>query len=116
MANEIRVTAGLSRNDTTNPVKVNQTITFSADQSTKLGPNPGSISVSTTTTTVGWGSLSNPGWALFVNEGTNPVEIVISKLILNSNQAHVVQIANSATVTINTTTGTSTLNIMGLNK
>lgn len=116
MANEIRVTAGLSRNDATNPVKFNQTLSFSADQSTKSGPNPGTISVSTTTTTVNFGSLSNPGWALFVNEGTNPIEIVVSKAILNSNQSCIVQIANSATVTVNSTTGTSKLNVMALDK
>jgi hypothetical protein len=37
-------------------------------------------------------------------------------VILNSNEACIVQLANSATVTINTTTGTSTLHVDCIDK
>lgn len=114
MANEIRVTAGLTLSNS--PLNYNKSISFQADQSTRRGPNPGSITVSTTTATVSFGNLSSPGWALMQNTGTNPIEIVISKVVLNSNQAHIVQIANSATVTVNSTGGTSTLHIDCLDK
>jgi hypothetical protein len=114
MANEIRVTAGLTLNNS--PISFSKNISVAADQTTKRGPNPGSVTVSTTTTTVSFGNLSNPGWALMTNSGTNPIEIVISKVLLNSNQAHIVQLANSATVTINTTAGTSTLHIDAIDK
>ncbi len=114
MANEVRITAGMTLNNS--PLTFGKTISFQADQATKRGANPGSITVSTTTATVSFGNLSSPGWALMQNTGTNPVEIVISKLILNSNQAHIVQIANSATVTVNSTAGTSTLHIDCLDK
>jgi len=114
MANEIRVTTGLSLNNS--PLSFSKNISVAASQTTKRGPNPGSVTVSTTTTTVSFGNLTSPGWALMQNSGTNPVEIVVSKVILNSNEACIVQLANSATVTINTTTGTSTLHVDCIDK
>ena len=114
MSNEIRITAGMSLSNT--PLSFNKSISFQADQATRRGPNPGTITVSTTTATVSFGNLTSPGWALMQNTGTNPIEIVISKVILNSNQAHIVQIANSATVTVNSTAGTSALHIECLDK
>jgi hypothetical protein len=114
MANEIQVTAGLRLNNS--PLTMSKNVSFSDNQTTKKGPNPGTINVSTTTTTVAFGNLTNPGWAVMQNIGTNPVEIIVSKIILDGSQACVVQLADSATVTINTTTGTSSLQVECIDK
>jgi hypothetical protein len=114
MANEIRITAGLTLSNT--PLNFNKSISFQANQTTKRGPNPGSVTLSTTTATVSFGNLSSPGWALVTNTGTNPAEIVISKIVLNASEACVVQLANSATFTVNATTGTTSLHIDCLDK
>lgn len=117
MANEIRVTAGLSL--TNGNLSFAKTYSVAADQSTARGPNPGTITVTTTEATVNFGSLSAPRWALFRNVGTNPVNIgagtaLVSFAQLKAGEPMVVPLVPSVTVRVQATTGTTSLHIEAL--
>jgi len=73
MANEIQMTAGLSvTNGTLQFNSLPKTVAIT--QTTKNGPSPGAVTVSTSGTTVSLASLTTPGvcW-LFNNDATNYV-------------------------------------------
>lgn len=117
MANEIRVTAGLSC--TNGNLSYSKSYSVAADQATARGPNPGTVDVSTTEATVGFGSVTAPRWALFRNIGTNPVNIgagtaIVSFAQLKAGEPMVVPLVPSVTVRVQTTTGTSRLQIEAL--
>lgn len=117
MANEIRFTAGLTC--TNGNFSFTRTWSSSADQTTSGGGNPGTISVTTTESTVNFGSVSAPRWALFKNIGTNPVNVgagtaLVSFMQLKANEAAVVPLVPSVTVRVQTTTGTTKIQIEAL--
>lgn len=117
MANEIRITAGLSV--TNGNLSFNKSYSVSADQTTARGPNPGTVDVSTTESTVGFGSVSAPRWALFRNIGTNPINVgagtaLVSFMQLKAGEPAVVPLMPAATIRVQTTTGTSRLQIEAL--
>lgn len=114
MANEINATIGLSC--TNGNFSYSKSYSVRADQTTKGGGNPGTLSVTTTEATVGFGSLSAPRWTLFRNIGTNPVNIgagtaLVSFAQLKAGEAMVVPLVPSVTVRVQTTTGTTQLQI-----
>lgn len=117
MANEIRITAGLSV--TNGNLSFNKSYSVAADQTTARGPNPGTIDVTTTEASVGFGSVSAPRWALFRNLGTNPVNIgagtaLVAFMQLKAGEPAVVPLVPSVTVRVVTTTGTTRLQIEAL--
>ena len=117
MANEIRVTAGLSV--TNGNLSYNKSYSVAADQATARGPNPGTIDVTTTEASVGFGSVSAPRWALFRNLGTNPVNIgagtaLVAFMQLKAGEPAVVPLVPSVTVRVQATTGTTRLQIEAL--
>ncbi len=114
MANEISATVGLSC--TNGNFTYNKQYSIRADQTTSGGGNPGTISVTTTEATVGFGSISAPRWTLFRNIGTNPVNIgagtaLVSFAQLKAGEAMVVPLVPSVTVRVQTTTGTTKLQV-----
>jgi hypothetical protein len=117
MANEISATIGLTC--TNGNMTFNKQYSIRADQTTQGGPNPGTISVTTTEATVGFGSLSAPRWTLFRNLGTNPVNVgagtaLVSFAQLKSGEAMVVPLVPSITLRVQTTTGTTRLQVEAL--
>ena len=117
MANEIRATIGLSC--TNGNLTYSKSFSITADQTTARGPNPGTIDVSTTESTVSFGSVSAPRWTLFRNIGTNPVNVgagtaLVSFMQLKAGEGAVVPLVPSVTVRLQTTTGTSKLQVEAL--
>jgi hypothetical protein len=117
MANEIRITAGLTC--TNGNLTFNKSLSVTADQTTAKGPNPGTIDVTTTEATVNFGSVSAPRWALFSNLGTNPVNIgagtaLVSFMQLKGGEPALVPLVPSVTVRVQATTGTTRLQIEAL--
>ena len=117
MANEIRITAGLSC--TNGKLTFNKSYSVAADQTTARGPNPGTIDVTTTEATVNFGSVSAPRWALFRNLDTNPVNIgagtaLVSFMQLKAGEPALVPLVPSVTVRVQATTGTTRLQIEAL--
>jgi len=77
MANEIRITSGLSINTpASGPVLIeNFSDSFQADMAGRKGPSPGAISVSTAGTDVDFSELTTPAICRIKNlDGTNFVE------------------------------------------
>lgn len=117
MANEIRVTAGLSC--VNGNLSFSKTYSVAANQVTARGPNPGTIDVTTTEATVNFGSLGTPKWTLFRNIGTNSVNIgagttLVSFMQLNPGEPAVVPLMPAATIRVQTISGTTRLQIESL--
>jgi hypothetical protein len=117
MANEISATIGLSC--TNGNLSFNKQYSIRADQTTAGAGNPGTISVSTTEATVSFGSISAPRWTLFRNVGTNPVNLgagtaLVSFAQLKAGEAMVVPLVPSITLRVQTTTGTTRLQVEAL--
>ena len=117
MANEISASFSLALNN--GNLKYSKSFSLQADQATARGPNPGTISVTTTEATVGFGSVSAPRWALFRNVGTNPVNVgagtsLVSFAQLKGGEGMLVPLVPSVTVRVQATTGTTSLHIEAL--
>lgn len=117
MANEIRATVSLSCNN--GNLTFNKSYSIAANQVTARGPNPGTISVTTTDTTVNFGALGTPRWALFRNIGTNAVNVgagtsIVSFMQMNAGDVALMPLMPSATIRVQAITGTSSLHIEAL--
>ena len=120
MANEITVLASLScLNGNLNIRKESGAIRV--NQTTAGGGQPGTISATTTDTAITISGVSAPKWAYFRNIGSNPVKIgptsggaIVSMVQLAAGEPAVLPLVPSVALRCQTTTGTTTLEIVTL--
>jgi len=117
MANEIRITAGLSC--TNGEFSYQRNYSDQDNQTTAHGGNPGTITVSTTESTVNFGNLTTPKWMLLKNIGTSSVDVGCGTAFtafatVPVGSPMLVPLSSSATVRVKTSSGTSILQVEAL--
>lgn len=94
---------------------------FTADQATAGGGQPGTVPVTTTDAAIAINNLTTPRWAMIKNIGANPVDIgptsggaIVKLARVLPGEAFPVPLAPSVALRAQATTGTSTLEISAL--
>lgn len=117
MASEITVLAQLAcRNG--NLVISKDSSAIRVDQATKGGGQPGTISATTTDTAITISGLTAPRWAYMRNIGTNPIKVgptsggaIVSMIQLSAGEVALLPLVPSVALRLQTTTGTSQLEL-----
>ena len=98
-----------------------KTISYTADQATAGGGQPGTVAVTTTDTAISISGLSAPRLCAIRNIGSNPVKIgptsggaIVAFAQLAAGEGFIVPLVPSVALRAQTTTGTSTLEINAL--
>ncbi len=117
MASEISVLAQLSLSNGT--LKIDkQSGAIRVDQATAGGGQPGTISATTTATATPISGLTAPRWCYMRNVGTNPIKVgptsggaIVPMVQLSAGEVALMPLVPSVALRLQTTTGTSRLDL-----